>query len=138
MCTRVIYTALAVVVMLALSACGRGSSDVSNLKPIEQQRVGEYTVAVLDETGQLKQGKESFVLEFRRAEDNQRVNVENVQASLSMPMSGMPTMMSETSVKPTDTPGLYKVDSNISMAGSWQLNVKFKEGQQARFTLRAA
>ncbi|MEW6734459.1 MAG: FixH family protein [Acidobacteriota bacterium] len=82
--------------------------------------------------------EKGFIWEFRRASDNQRVNVENVQVSLSMPMPGMSTMTGETAVKPTDTPGLYKVESNISMVGDWQLNVKFGDDQQARFMPRAS
>jgi hypothetical protein len=139
MSTKLIYMALAVVVVLTLAACSRGGGgDVSDLQQIEQQRTDEYIVSLLNETNQLKQGKEDFVLEFRRASDNKRVDVGNVQASLSMPMPGMPTMIGEASVIPTADPGLYDVKSNISMAGSWQLNVKFEDGKQVRFVLSAS
>ena len=42
-----------------------------NLKEIQQQRSGDYVVALLNETGDLKQGPNNLTLEFRRANDNQ-------------------------------------------------------------------
>ncbi len=70
---RVILTATIVIAFaLVMTACG---GDASNLKQIQQQRAGDYVVTVLSETGQLKQGPNNFVLEFRKASDNQLADV---------------------------------------------------------------
>ncbi len=134
---KVILAATAVAVMaLVLTACGSGG-DTSNLKQIQQQRAGEYVITLLNETGQLKQGPNKFVLEFRKASDNQLTDVGNVQLNSLMPMPGMSPMSGGASATPSGTPGRYNVESDFQMAGTWNLTVKFGSGQQARFALKA-
>lgn len=128
--------AVVTVLGLTLTACG-GSGDTSNLKQIEQQRAGETLVTVLSETGQIKQGPNKFVLEFRRASDNQLVDAGNVQLQSIMPMPGMSPMSGGASATPSGTPGRYNVESDFKMAGTWNFTVRFGNGQQARFTLKA-
>ncbi len=136
-----VIPAAAAVVMLAmvLTACGGGSSggDTSNLKQIQQQRAGEYLVTLLNETGQLKQGPNKFVLEFRKAADNQLTDVGNVQLNSLMPMPGMSPMSGGASATPSGTPGRYNIESDFQMVGTWNFTVKFGNGQQARFSLKA-
>ena len=92
----VIAGVLAVVVGGGLAACGGGErSDTSNLKEIQKQRAGEYIVTLLNDTGQLKEGKNDFVFEVRAASDNQLVDVGAIQVGTSMPMPGMPNMVGE-------------------------------------------
>ena len=136
---KVILAALIVAAsVLGLTACGGGSDgDASNLKQIQQQRVGEYVVSVLSETGQLKQGENKFFVEFRKASDNQLADVGNVQLNSLMPMGGMSPMSGGASATATSTPGRYAIESNFQMAGTWNFTVKFGNGQQAKFTLRA-
>lgn len=134
--TRMILAVTAIAVLgLTLTACGGG--DTSNLKQIEQQRAGETLVTVLSETGQLKQGPNKFVLEFRRASDNQLVDVGNVQLQSIMPMPGMAPMSGGASATPSGTPGRYNVESDFQMVGTWTFTVRFGNGQQARFALKA-
>ncbi len=120
---------------LIFAACGGG--DTSNLKQIEQQRAGDYVVTVLNDTGQLKQGKNKFVLEFRKAADNQLVDVGNVQLNSLMAMPGMSPMSGGASATPTGTPGRYNVESDFQMAGTWNFTVMFGNNQRAKFSLRA-
>ncbi len=134
---KVILAATAVAVMaLVLTACGSGG-DTSNLKQIQQQRAGEYVITLLNETGQLKQGPNKFVLEFRKASDNQLTDVGNVQLNSLMPMPGMAPMSGGASATPTGTPGRYQIESDFQMVGTWNFTVKFGNGQQARFSLKA-
>ena len=137
---KVILAAVAVVALTTvLTACGgsSGGGDTSNLKQIEQQRAGEYLVTVLNETGQLKQGPNKFVLEFRKAADNKLADVGNVQLNSLMPMPGMSPMSGGASATPSGTPGRYNVESDFQMVGTWNFTVKFGGGQQARFSLKA-
>ncbi len=135
---KVILAAVAVVALaLVLTACGGSGDDTSNLKQIQQQRAGEYLVTLLSETGQLKQGPNKFVLEFRKASDNQLTDVGNVQLNSLMPMPGMAPMSGGASATPTGTPGRYQIESDFQMVGTWNFTVKFGGGQQARFALKA-
>ena len=137
---KVILAAVAVLALTTvLTACGgsSGGGDTSTLKQIEQQRAGEYLVTVLNETGQLKQGPNKFVLEFRKAADNQLADVGNVQLNSLMPMPGMAPMSGGASATPSGTPGRYTVESDFQMVGTWNFTVKFGGGQQARFSLKA-
>src|SRR5262245_24119008 len=111
---------IAVSVGLLVTACKSGE-----LKPVQQQQVGDYTLTVLSETGTAKNGANDFTLEFRKTADNQLVDVGPVEVSPIMEMQGMPPMMAGTTVMPTEKPGQYHVTSNLTMAGMWKFNVKF-------------
>lgn len=134
--TRMVVTAVAVVVLgLVLTACGGGGDDTSKLKQIDQQRAGDYVVTALNETGQIKQGPNKFVLEFRKASDNKLTDVGNVQINSTMPMPGMPPMNAGASATPSGTAGRYNVESDIQMRGKWTFTVMFGNGQRAALTL---
>lgn len=124
----------AATIVLLLFGCKSGSAD---LKPVQQQKAGEYTVAILSETGTMKQGTATYTLEFRKAADNQLADVGKVEVSPVMEMAGMAPMMGGAEVTPTGTPGRYDVKGNLTMAGLWKVNVKFGEGQNVRFSLNA-
>ena len=128
--------AVAVVVLgLALTGCGAGGDDTSNLKKIDQQRTGDYIVTALNETGQVKQGPNKFVLEFRKASNNKLTDVGNVQLNSAMPMPGMPPMNAGASAMPSGTAGRYNVESEIQMRGKWTFIVMFGNGQRASLSL---
>ena len=111
---------------LLLPCCGK-----TELKTVQQQRVGEYTLTILSESGTMKNGSSDFVLEFRRTSDNQLVDVGAVDVAPVMDMSGMAPMMG------TDTPGRYQATGTLTMAGLWKFNVKFGSGQSARINVNA-
>ena len=119
--------------LLLLFGC---KTDPANLKTVQQQHAGDYSVAILSETGTLKQGSSSFVLEFRDA-GNQLVDVGKVEVSPVMEMSGMAPMMGGAEVTPAKTPGRYEVKGNLSMGGLWKINVRFGDNRNVRFSLNA-
>lgn len=128
---KLIVVAVAAVALgLVLTGCG-GGVDTSNLKKIDEQRTGDYIVTALNETGQVKQGPNKFVLEFRKASENKPADVGNVQLNSSMPMPGMPPMNAGASATASGTPGLYNVESDIPMRGKWTFTVMFGNGQRA-------
>jgi len=122
--------AAAVIVGLVLTACRGGAGD---LQRIEQKRVDEHVVTLLNDTGQLKQGQSKLVLEFRRISDMQLADVGDVQVSLSMP--AMPTMTGAASATPSGTPGRYDVTGDFSMRGLWNFMVTFGQSQHVPFAL---
>ena len=120
--------------LLFLSACGDKGGD---LKPVQQQQAGDYTLSVLSETGTVKNGSSEFILEFRKTADNQLVDVGPVEVAPIMEMPGMGPMMGTTTIMPTDMPGRYHVTCNLSMAGMWKFNMKFGAGESARLNVNA-
>src|SRR5215467_7996821 len=94
-------------VILLLSGCHRQASE---FKPIQQQRSGDYTITLLNETGVLKQHAGHLRLEFRNASTNELVNVSNVQVETTMKMPGMGPMFGTVSSILEVTPGRYDFD----------------------------
>ena len=125
------WISLSAVVLLV--ACG----NKGELKTIQTQQAGDYTLTVLSETGSIKNGAGDFVLEFRKTADNQPVHVGSVEVAPVMDMSGMAPMMGKAETTPGDAVGRYHVKSNLSMAGLWKFNVKFADGQSVRINLNA-
>ena len=125
------WISLSAVVLLV--ACG----NRGELKTIQTQQAGDYTLIVLSETGSIKNGAGDFVLEFRKTADNQPVHVGSVEVAPVMDMSGMAPMMGKAETTPGDAIGRYHVKSNLSMAGLWKFNVKFADGQSVRINLNA-
>lgn len=132
--TKTILAALAVAVLsLTLAAC-KGASN-SELKQISQQRAGDYVITLLSDSGQLKQGKNKYVMEFRKAADNQLVDVGEVKLNSLMPMPGMPNMVGGASATKTTTPGRYEMDGEFEMRGKWNFSATFGNGQRVMFPL---
>ncbi|GAA0564237.1 FixH family protein [Chitinophaga japonensis] len=76
-------------------------------------------------------------MEFRSARDNQPVDVGKVEVRAEMAMPGMP-MVNDAQVEATDTPGRYAVRYNLSMSGTWTLNIKFDTDKSSRISLRVS
>jgi hypothetical protein len=119
--------------VLVLGCNGNADSD---LKSIQRQTSGDYTVSILSPTGTMKNGSSTYILEFRKTSDNQLADVGKVDVSPVMEMPGMAPMMGGADVRTTGTPGRYEVKGNLTMAGLWKVNVKFGE-QSVRFSLIA-
>lgn len=131
--TKSILAALAVVVLgLTLAACKGGSSG-SEMKQVSQQRAGDYVVSLLSESGQLKQGPNKYVMEFRKAADSQLVDVGEVKLGSQMAMPGMAPMIGGASATPSGTPGRYNVESNFEMRGKWNFQATFGNNQRVMF-----
>ena len=132
--TKSILAALAVLILgLTLAACSKSNGSGGELKQIAQKRVGDYVVTLLSDTGQLKQGKNTYALEFRKAADNQLVDVGEVKLSSRMPMPGMSDMTGGASATPSGTPGRYTVESDFEMRGKWNFGATFGNNQRVMF-----
>ena len=124
---------LAAVVLLS-SACNR---QPSGLKQIQQQRSGDFTVALLNDTGILKQHSDHLRLEFRNASTNELVSVNNLKIQATMIMVGMGPMFGTLSSPKPTAPGQYDLDADVGMAGQWNLIVTFDPNGRVQFTPRA-
>ena len=115
------------------AAC-RGKGE---LKTVQTQQAGDITVTVLSESGSIKNGANDFILEFRKTDGNQLVNVGTVDVAPIMDMPGMGPMMGSASVTPADTQGRYRVVGSLTMAGLWKFNVKYGNGETVRINVNA-
>ena len=108
------------ILLLLLTACG--GDQTAQLKELQRVKTGALDVVLLAPGDAIKQGKGSFVLEFRDAGGN-LVDVGMVTVGASMPMAGMAPMFGESTVTPTEIRGRYDVASDFGMAGTWRLQI---------------
>jgi hypothetical protein len=92
---------------LLVLAVGLGAPGAAELKPIQTQKTKDMVIALKSETGQWKQGKNTFVVEFVSAKDNTPVDAGKVTLNTSMLMPGMAPMIAGARLTPDKTPGRY-------------------------------
>lgn len=112
---------LVLVLAAGVGACGN-AEPAPPLKELQRTHAGVLDVVLLSAGDALRQGKDSFVLEFR-GPDGQPVDAGTVKVTATMSMAGMSPMFGETVVKSTATKGRYEVASDLDMAGTWRLAV---------------
>ena len=117
----VMRPSLVILVILLAAACS-GSDQAAQLKELQRVKVGALDIVLLSPGDAIKQGKGSFVLEFRDAGGN-LVDVGSVMVGASMPMPGMAPMFGECMVTPSAAKGRYDVSSALGMAGTWRLQI---------------
>ena len=96
------------------------SSAADGLKVIKSRKVNDVDVRLLSESGQWKQGANTFVLEF--AKDKKPVDVGKATVSTSMAMPGMAPMVAGATLEP-DGPGRYKGAISFPDRGDRQVTV---------------
>jgi hypothetical protein len=106
--------------LLAVACGGRGATH-SGLKEVQRVKSGDLEIVLLSEDGALNQGKDAFVIEFRRA-DGSLVDAGTVTTSANMPMPGM-TMPGSVQIEPSGVPGRYRANGDFGMAGTWQMKI---------------
>lgn len=123
---------LAVIAPLAflLASC----DNLNNMTLIQQQATGDYKVSVLSDDGTIKEGSDSFTIEFRNMSDSELVKVSDVKCRAQMQMRGNP-MIGETSLETSDIPGRFEVKYNFPMKGNWLFTVSFNDKYTVQFTL---
>jgi hypothetical protein len=120
--TRVIrHACSAAALAAALVVIGCGGGDATSLKEIQRVKSGDLDIVLLSDDGALNQGKDAFVIEFRKP-DGALVDVGTVNASANMPMPGM-TMPGSIRVQRAEAAGRYQANGDFGMAGGWQMKV---------------
>src|SRR2546428_12736196 len=90
------------VLLLAGTLTGVAWSDD---KVMQTQKTKDVVITLKSEAGQWKQGKNSFVLEFTSAKDQQPVDAGKVSPSTSMTMTGTAPMIAGATLPPHKAPG---------------------------------
>jgi hypothetical protein len=105
-----------------LTMAGAVEATAADMTPIHTQKAKDVVVTLQNETGQWKEGKNNFVLEFTSAQDKKPVDVGKVSLNTSMAMPGMAPMLAGASLTP-DGPGRYRGAIEFPDRGSRQVTV---------------
>lgn len=92
-------------------------------KVIQTQKTKDVIVTLKSEAGQWKPGKNTFVLEFTSARDQQPVDAGKASLNTSMAMTGMAPMIAGATLTPDKTPGRYLGTIQFPDAGTRQVTV---------------
>src|SRR5947209_3429536 len=109
-------------VILIGAACSRTGSNggISRGKVVKTTSVGNLTATLSNSTGQLKQGDQEVMLDFTDS-SGKPVDVGAVSLNFHMAQMGpMAEMNNTTTFTTTGTPGVYRGNVNIEVAGEWQ------------------
>jgi len=129
---RPVWLALVVVILVGvtlvlwrMARTGGIETDAANVAAttVQKVRAGDLQIALLSPTGPLRQGRNTFTIEFQSA-DGRLVDVGTVRASANMPMPGM-IMSGGLQVNRTGVPGRYQATAEFGMAGAWQMAVEW-------------
>ena len=110
--------------ILGFTGCGAKKVDTENLKEVATHVVGDVAIVLLNSTGELKQGQNEFVVQFRD-QKGQPIDVGNVTLGSSMSMPSMAPMSGDSEITPTGQTGTYRVKSNFAMSGAWHFTVSW-------------
>ena len=114
----------------AVTMIGALSATAADMKPIHTQKTKDVTVTVQNESGQWKEGKNDFVLEFTSAQDKKPVDVGKVSLNTSMAMPGMAPMVTGATLTP-EGPGRYRGTIEFPDRGARQVTVTW-DGQAGK------
>src|SRR5256885_630956 len=85
--------------------------------PFATQTVNDLTITLSSPGGQLKNGDNDVLIEFRDSSGN-LVEVGNVKFELNMNMTGM-QIHEGANIQPVGAPGRYRAKIKVGMAGDW-------------------
>ncbi len=104
------------------------------LKAIQTQKSQDLEIALLSETGELKQGKNEFVIEFKSASTRQPVDAGRVRISSTMAMPGMAPMSGAIGLSPARETGRYGAEATFEMSGEWEFTIRWDGPQGSGIT----
>jgi hypothetical protein len=107
---------------MVVLAVGAGIVLAADMKPIHTQKTKDVVVTLASESGQWKEGKNAFVLEFASAQEKKPVDAGKVSLNTSMTMQGMAPMIAGATLTP-DGPGRYRGTIEFSDRGTRQVTV---------------
>jgi copper/silver efflux system protein len=127
-----VFAVAAVVVAAAALAIWTGAARRGGSHPatgpgaaiVQTVRAGDLEIVLRSPQAALRQGRNTFIVEFRRAGSTTLVDVGTVRASGNMPMPGM-VMSSGLQVTASDVPGRYLATAEFGMAGAWQMAIEW-------------
>jgi hypothetical protein len=122
--SRIIFVLLLPTLAALTLACRPGASGAE--QTIQSAKSGDLTITLASATGQLKNGDNDLILSFTDATDKP---VDVGAASLNFHMAAMGTMAEmndRATLTTTDTPGKYRAQVKMEMAGTWEAQVGYQ------------
>jgi YtkA-like protein len=104
-------------------------------KPIHTQKTKEAVITLANDAGQLKVGKNTFVLTFTDPTAGKPVDVGTVTFETSMTMPGMAPMLAGATVTRDAAPGRYLGTISFPDAGTRQVTLRW-DGPGGKGTTR--
>lgn len=95
----------------------------AELKAIQTYKSKDVLIELLSDSGQWKEGRNSFVLEFKSAATERPIDTGRVFLSTSMEMPGMASMVDGASLAPEKTSGRYLGTISFPDSGARQVTV---------------
>jgi len=111
-----------IAVAAGLLGAGFATNCSAELKVMQTQKTKDAVIALKSETGQWKQGKNAFVLEFT-SPSGQPLDAGKVALSTSMAMPGMAPMVAGATLSPDKAPGRYLGTIDFADGGTRQVTV---------------
>jgi YtkA-like len=118
------FYAIVLTFIFAVAGCSGDKVNLSALKPAASKPVGKLTIVLLNKSGELMQGQNEFVVQFKD-DQGQPADVGDVQIGSSMSMPSMAPMSGDAEITATGQTGIYKVTSNFAMSGAWHFTVSW-------------
>jgi hypothetical protein len=118
------FHAIVLTFIFAVAGCSGDKVNLSALKPATSKSAGKLTIVLLNKSGELMQGQNEFVVQFKD-DQGQPADVGDVQIGSSMSMPSMAPMSGDAEITATGQTGIYKVTSNFAMSGAWHFTVSW-------------
>jgi Cu(I)/Ag(I) efflux system membrane protein CusA/SilA len=121
-----LVTVTGVLALWKMGGGGRGQSGtaVSDSAIVQTVRAREVEIVLRSPDAALRQGRNSFIIEFRRPGNGELLDVGTVRASGNMAMPGM-VMSSGLQLVPSGVPGRYQATAEFGMSGTWQMALEW-------------
>src|ERR1700736_5844955 len=110
--------------IFAVAGCSGDKVNLSALEPAASKSAGKLTIVLLNKSGELMQGQNEFVIQFKD-DQGHPADVGDVQLGSNMSMPGMSPMSGDAELTPTGQTGVYKVTSNFAMSGAWHFTLSW-------------
>jgi Cu(I)/Ag(I) efflux system membrane protein CusA/SilA len=111
---------LVLAVIAAWTLANRAGDGPAPSGVVQTIRSGDLEIVLRSATGALRQGRNTFTIEFRQPASGPLVDVGTVRASATMTMPGM-VMSGGLQVRAGDETGRYVATGEFGMAGAWQM-----------------
>lgn len=124
--TKTVVMALSFLVALLVTIACRDASSSADDKVIKSTKSGDMTITLSSSSGELKKGENELTLTFSDA-SGKTIDVGAASLNFHMPaMGAMAEMNNRATLTTTDTPGRYRAQVNIEMAGAWEAQIKYQ------------
>lgn len=123
---KTVVVALIFFTALSFIAACRDTTSSGGDKDIKSTKSGDMTIGLSSATGELKNGENDLMITFTDA-SGKPVDVGAASLNFHMAaMGSMAEMNDRATLTTTDTPGKYRAQVNIEMAGTWEAQVKYQ------------